>query len=152
MCVHVCTHACLSACACTTSWYVLLLIKCLPDRNVVLHCVRLEHSTTQKLFSTCTLSSIWSNSGGERRGSEEKACAPCHKPYPCLFLFYKTKSYNAFVFCGIQALVWSHSDSDFNKKGKACLEKSLNLLRYFYNTLCVCDSRLCQKGKIIKTE
>lgn len=137
MCVHVCTHACLSACACTTSWCVLHLIKCLPDRNVVLHCVRLEHSTTQKLFSTCTLSSIWSNSGGERRGSEEKACAPCHKPYPCLFLFYKTKSYNAFVFCGIQALVWSHSDSDLNKKGKACLEKSLYLLRYFYNTLCV---------------
>lgn len=145
MCVHVCTHACLSVCACTTSRCVLLLIKCLPDRNVVLHCVRLEHSTTQKLFLTCTLSSIWSNSGGERQGSEEKACAPCHKPYiPVCFLFYKTKSYNAFVFCGIQALVWSDSDSDFNKKDKVCLEKSC------YGTFtvrCVCDSRLCQKEK-----
>ncbi len=79
MCLCVCVSAC------TSAQCVPLLIKRLPDRNVVLYCVHLEHNTTQKLFLTCTLCSIWSHSGGERQGSREKARAPSHKPYPYLF-------------------------------------------------------------------
>lgn len=66
---------CASVCVCV--WVRLrvcvqcvpLLIKRLPDRNAVLYCVHLEHNTTQKLFLTCTLCSIWSHSGGERQRS-----------------------------------------------------------------------------------
>ena len=70
VCVCVCVCVCHASAQC-----VLPLIKRPPDRNAALYCVHSEHNATQKLFLTCTLSSIWSQEekGGGVLSSESRA-------------------------------------------------------------------------------
>lgn len=108
-CKRECAYVCVCAHAHRLS--VHLLIKCRPDRNVVLYSVHLEHNATQKLFLTCTLCSIWSHSGGGRQGSSEEAQASSPEPHPYLFsvTYSKNQTCIGSVFCGIESLVRSDS-------------------------------------------
>lgn len=78
-------------CACTSAQCVLPLIKCLPDRNVVLYWVHVENNTTQKLFLTCTLRSIRSHSEEKDREEARKLVRRVISPITICFLSHKTK-------------------------------------------------------------